>query len=148
MRKISIDIFCDFCYAEGLETEGEEQLPIAIGRAKPKVVAVCKECLTTKYDPFVAVISEGAPVQEAPKRKADTSDEPAPSQASDSSTGKYVKCPKCEATRKNPNGISKHLRQDHDLSLLDAIGPDGTLYDVDGDAVKTPKPRGPYQRAS
>jgi hypothetical protein len=148
-RELQIKVWCDLCRAEDIQTDAEELPPIAIAGAKPKVLALCKEHRETHYEPFAAMVSaygetlsnllKGKPVKRP--SGATVGDSAPPSQASDSSTGKYVQCPECDESRKNPAGISKHLRTAHGKSLFDAIGAGGTLYDIDGTPVDTPKAR-------
>lgn len=155
-RELEIKIWCDPCFAQDVKTEAEELPAVALAGSKPRVLAMCKEHRENLYDPFVSVLVEhGLTVDQLGRGKPVKRTTPAgeatapPSQATDSSTGKPVQCPDCSETRKNPAGISKHLRQAHGKSLYEGIGGEGgTLYDVDGDPVDTPKARRPRATAA
>lgn len=152
MRRVSIDVLCDPCGEEEIETVGEELPAIAIGRQAGRVLAMCKEHRTKLYDPLAALLANaptadalenGRATKKAPKIGGASAGDRPPSQMPGSSTGKMVKCPldECDETRKSPSGIADHLRKHHSTTMYDAIGPDGVLHDVDGDPVTTPKPR-------
>lgn len=157
MRKVNIDVYCDPCHADGIEALGEELPPIAIGNGnvKGRVAAMCKEHRVALYEPLAALLPECPTIDALESGKAvkrprvqqsggtPSGDRPPPSQMPGSSTGKAIKCPldECDETRVSPSGISDHLRKNHSTTLYDTIGPEGTLYDVDGDAVDTPRPR-------
>lgn len=150
-RELEIKIWCDPCFVEDIKTEGEELAPVALAGTKPKVLAMCERHRKELYDPFVAVLTEyGVTLEQLGRTRPGVKKSPTassasegapPSQATDSSTGRPVQCPDCTESRKNPAGVSKHLRSEHGKSLFEAIGPGGTLYDIDGVAVDTPKAR-------
>lgn len=150
-RELQVKIWCDPCATQDLRTEGVETPLVTIGGNKPRMVALCEPHRKELYDPFAEIITNlGVTMDQiesnrAPKRvKAKSgSDAPPPSQMPGSSTGKAIKCPlgDCDETRKSPSGVADHLRKHHSTTMYDAIGPDGQLYDVDGDPVDTPKPR-------
>lgn len=49
-REISLTIWCDVCYDDNVQTEGEELPPITLGNLKPRVIALCEEHKAGLFD--------------------------------------------------------------------------------------------------
>lgn len=168
-REVDIRIWCDHhLEADEIKVEGEELPPIAIGNQKARVMALCKECRVDFYEPLAEALSRygvafdklatekpRAVAKKNPGNPNATSPGPRPQVVlpsgwllpkgiSEEKAGMYrVVCPVdgCKELQKSAATMSGHLRDRHDTTLYDAIGPDGTLYDLDGRPVDTPKPR-------
>lgn len=161
-RQHHIDIFCDICLDQEVETEGEELPPVQIGNQKARVLALCKQHRVDLYEPLATALAESGifadkliattvPVQRvnALPRPGGGGIEPPPGYSYPARSRKVdrpfykVVCPipECRMLYKDAAGVSSHLREDHKTTLFDAIGPDGRLYDYEGNPVPTPKPR-------
>lgn len=149
-REVKTLIWCDLCLElDAVQAEGEEMPAITVGNKKPRVLALCKGHQVDFFDKFVEVLeSAGITVDQLtnPGRPTRSSAVRPHPRTLDASTGKGVMCPieGCEAKPlKNVSTISSHLRQIHAMSLYEAVGKDGQLFDADGDPVEMPEIRAP-----
>lgn len=162
-REHIISIWCDPCMEiDDVKTEGEEMPPISIGNQKPRVLALCKQHRTDFFEPleeFVnrfGVLAEKLDGPPRTKKAVGKIPPPGPTVAVEVPGGytlprnisvdkmhEYrVVCPAgCTELQKDADRMASHLRDKHNTNLFEAIGPDGVLKDVDGNPVKTPKPR-------
>lgn len=175
-REHIISVWCDPCMEiDDVKVEGQETPPIALGNQKPRVLALCKQHWTDFFEPLEEFVTKfGVPldklVDSPPKIKRKNpgnpnATPPAPLQvelpggytlprniAADKAHEYRVVCPVgCTELQKDADRMGNHLRDKHQTNLFEAIGPEGVLYDIDGNSVPTPKPRkrrNPHAQAS
>lgn len=158
-REIELRVWCDPCMQiDGERVEGEEMLPIIIGRAKPKVIAMCTQHKEDFWDPFVEAIQKMGETQEAlsvervRKAPGTATTAPAARKLPGSEERNGLQCPlkgeiaaqhdmaECAQTGlASLKSVQSHLRTVHGMNMFEAIGKDGQVFHDDGQPL-TPMP--------
>lgn len=128
-RELKMNIWCDFCQVEDIQTEGEELPPIAVGAGKARVLAACKQHREDNYEPFVSALLELGVIAEHLGLQTRSSP---PGQAPKPKTG--IECPRCARVLKNRDSLASHLRDRHETTLSEVFG-DQPILDVAGNEL-------------
>lgn len=109
-RRIRVEVLCDICQADDIETEAEEIEPTLIGRMrKPHVMGLCKEHMSI-FEAFRdALRDHGVPFENLPP----VSSKPTASASSDASE-KSADCLVCGVSFKTKSSLRTHLTRVHD----------------------------------
>ena len=117
-RRWSLDVLCDICQAEDIETEGEEIEPTAIGKMKPHVMALCKQHMEV-YEAFRdALQAHGAPVENLTAVPAKT-----PQKTSGGAQGLAPEvCKNCGKEYQYVGSMRTHVKERHNMTLPEMRG--------------------------
>jgi len=108
-RRVRVEVLCDLCQAEDVETEAEETESIIIGNDKqPMMLGLCKQHWSL-YEEFRDALREfGQPVPEDERRAAARAPKTPPSPET---------CKICGREYKYTGSLRTHVKDDHHMTL-------------------------------
>jgi len=119
-RRVTVQLLCDPCLADGKEVEAEELPPLNLVGNKPRVLALCEGHRAEVFDPLVEMVKAHGQILDidagaAPaKASAKKSSRPA---ASGASVGDPLVCPECGRDDfAAPQGLGAHRFRAHGVA--------------------------------
>jgi uncharacterized C2H2 Zn-finger protein len=127
--EINVINWCDYCFGDGVKTQGLVTEPIAFGKAMPRTIILCDEHRST-LDQVRELVQRFGEIVE-PREKAAKAPKKRASAAADAGEGERepdlfseeeLTCPACGFVSATPTGLSAHASKSHNSTLPELRG--------------------------
>lgn len=110
-RRHRIDILCDLCQAEDIETEAEETEPVTIGKGRALMLGLCKQHMPI-YEAFRDALRDyGQPYED------ETSLRPQSGSKTTKTPPSPEFCKVCGKEYKYTGSLRHHVKEEHNMTL-------------------------------